>query len=131
MIRLLKPLALLILLGLATAGYTQVMLRKGSGTPPPMAPEDQQADIVFVDKSDRALVSLRDGEVIRTYDISMGGNPEGHKTQEGDERTPTGDYIIDWPNENSIAHLSLHISYPNADDIAQARRAASRPRATS
>ncbi|WP_341367021.1 L,D-transpeptidase family protein [Yoonia sp. BS5-3] len=120
MTRLLKPLALLLLLGLGTAGYTQVMLRKGSGTPPPMAPMEQQADMVFVDKSDRALVLLRNGEVIRTYDISMGGNPEGHKTQEGDERTPTGDYTIDWRNENSIAHLSLHISYPNANDTTQA-----------
>ncbi len=120
MTRLIKPLALLLLLGLGTAGYTQVMLRKGSGTPPPMAPADQQADAIHVDKSDRQLTLLRDGTPIKTYDISMGGNPEGHKTQEGDERTPTGTYEIDWRNENSIAHLSLHISYPNADDIAQA-----------
>lgn len=121
MTRLVKSLTVLLLVGLGTAGYTQVMLRKGSGTPPPMAPADQQADAIFVDKSDRALVLLRDGEPIRTYDISMGGNPEGHKTQEGDERTPTGTYEIDWRNENSIAHLSLHISYPNAEDTAQAQ----------
>ena len=121
MTRLVKSLTVLLLVGLGTAGYTQVMLRKGSGTPPPMALAEQQADAIFVDKSDRALVLLRDGEAIRTYDISMGGNPEGHKTQEGDERTPTGTYEIDWRNENSIAHLSLHISYPNAEDTAQAQ----------
>ena len=57
MTRLLKPLVLLLLLGLGTAGYTQVMLRKGSGTPPPMAPAEQQADAIHVDKSDRQPVS--------------------------------------------------------------------------
>jgi len=107
MTRLLKSIALLLLLGLGTAGYTQVMLRKGSGTPPPMAPAEQQADAIHVDKSDRQLTLLRDGTPIKTYDISMGGAPEGHKTQEGDERTPTGNYVIDWRNDSSIAHLSL------------------------
>ncbi len=121
MTRLLKPLAFLLILGLGTVGYTQVMLHTGSGTPPRMAPADQQADAIHVDKSDRQLTLLRNGAPIRTYQISMGGNPKGHKTQEGDERTPEGTYIIDWRNENSIAHLSLHISYPNADDIAHAR----------
>ena len=115
-----KILTLVILLGLGTAGYTQVMLRVGSGTPPPMAQAEAQADAIHVDKSDRLLILLKDGEVLRRYKIAIGGSPDGHKTQEGDERTPTGDYIIDWRNENSIAHLSLHISYPNAEDITQA-----------
>ena len=121
MTRLLKLIAVLLLLGLGTAGYTQIMLRTGSGTPPPMAPTSEQADAIHVDKSDRQLTLLRNGDPIRTYEISMGGNPTGHKTQEGDERTPQGTYEIDWRNENSIAHLSLHISYPNPNDIAQAK----------
>ncbi|KJZ20848.1 L,D-transpeptidase family protein [Loktanella sp. S4079] len=118
--RFLKPLALLALIALGLFAYTQVMLRVGSGTPPPMAPASEQADAIFVDKSDRIMTLLRDGDVITTYPIALGDAPTGHKTQEGDERTPTGTYEIDWRNENSIAHLSLHISYPNADDIAQA-----------
>ena len=121
MTRLLKSLALLICLAVGTVAYTQMMLRTGSGTPPAMAPADQQADAILVDKSDRQLTLQRNGAPIRTYTISMGGNPKGHKTHEGDERTPEGTYEIDWRNENSIAHLSLHISYPNADDIAFAK----------
>lgn len=39
-------------------------------------------------------------------------NPIGHKQQEGDSRTPEGEYILDWRNLNSRYHLSLHISYP-------------------
>lgn len=40
----------------------------------------------------------------------------GHKQQEGDERTPIGFYTLDYKNENSIVHRSIHISYPNAAD---------------
>jgi murein L,D-transpeptidase YafK len=51
----------------------------------------------------------------------LGGHPVGNKIQEGDERTPEGNYLIDWRNQKSIAHLSLHISYPNQADISQAK----------
>ncbi|MFQ1699308.1 murein L,D-transpeptidase family protein [Loktanella agnita] len=85
-----------------------------------MAPADQQADAIHVDKSDRVLTLLRDETAFKRYSIALGGVPEGHKAQEGDERTPEGAYEIDWSNQNSIAHLSLHISYPNAADTAQA-----------
>ncbi|MEJ6404963.1 L,D-transpeptidase family protein [Yoonia sp. 2307UL14-13] len=119
--RIIKAIFVIVLIGVGTAAYTQVMMRIGSGTPPAMAAADERADAIHVDKDKRILTLLRDGEVIRTYPISMGANPVGHKTQEGDERTPTGAYEIDWRNANSIAHLSLHISYPNADDVAQAQ----------
>ena len=121
MTRLIRLGLFLAVLATATVGYTQIMARAGSGTPPPMAPALEQADAILVIKSARELHLLRDGEVIATYAISLGAAPEGHKQQQGDERTPEGDYVIDWRNANSIAHLSLHISYPDADDIARAR----------
>ena len=40
---------------------------------------------------------------------------------EGDERTPEGQYKLDFRNPRSIAHRALHISYPNAADVAQAQ----------
>ncbi|WP_208348055.1 L,D-transpeptidase family protein [Pseudaestuariivita rosea] len=110
--------ALIALMAIAFAAGS--ILHSASGPPPEMAPDDQQADAIFVDKSDRTLQLLRDGQVIRTYRISLGAAPLGHKQQEGDERTPVGIYIIDWRNAASVAHLSLHISYPNADDRAAA-----------
>ena len=109
-----------IALPLAVFAYTQVMVRVGSGTPPPMAAPTDRADEILVSKSDRRLDLLQDGEVIRSYTISLGAAPENHKQQEGDERTPEGSYVIDWRNQNSVAHLSLHISYPNEADIAHA-----------
>ncbi|MGH8528813.1 MAG: L,D-transpeptidase family protein [Nevskiales bacterium] len=80
-----------------------------------------RADRVLVDKSDRRLSLMRSGEVIKTYRISLGGNPSGHKQREGDERTPEGLYKLNSRNSRSRFFRSLHISYPNAEDRAQAR----------
>ena len=84
--------------------------------PPDMVVSSQQAHEVIVVKATRELHLLRNGATFKQYQISLGAAPQGHKTKEGDERTPEGRYKIDWRNPNSIAHLSLHISYPNADD---------------
>ncbi len=79
-------------------------------------------DKIVVDKSDRILQLISQSTVIRSYRIALGGNPVGHKQQEGDQRTPTGIYTLDYKNENSIAHRSIHISYPNAADKAYAKK---------
>ena len=78
------------------------------------------ADAVPVDKRDRQMQLLRDGTVIATFPVALGFAPEGHKTQQGDGRTPEGHYVLDWRNPNSRFYLSLHISYPNPADEAQA-----------
>jgi murein L,D-transpeptidase YafK len=79
-------------------------------------------DQVFVDKSDRVLKLMSHGKTIRSYHIALGDSPAGHKQQEGDQRTPVGIYTLDYKNENSIAHRSIHISYPNAADKAYAKK---------
>ncbi len=81
-----------------------------------------KADKVVVYKSKRQMQLLRAGQVLRTYRIALGDSPVGHKKQEGDEKTPEGDYVLDWRNPNSLYYKSIHISYPNAQDRAQARR---------
>lgn len=118
----------LLVLTLAIVGYTRIMARIAPGTPPAaMAPADQ-ADRIMVSKSDRILYLMRGGRILRRYPIAMGGNhDQGHKQREGDERTPEGVYSIDWRNPRSVAHLSLHISYPNADDRAAAEKAGYSP----
>ncbi|GAA0806718.1 L,D-transpeptidase family protein [Psychrobacter piscatorii] len=84
-------------------------------------PASAVIDRVFVDKSDRVLKLMSDGKIIRSYRIALGGSPSGHKQQEGDQRTPVGIYTLDYKNENSIAHRSIHISYPNDEDKARAK----------
>jgi murein L,D-transpeptidase YafK len=88
-----------------------------------MAAPADRADAVRVVKSDRRLELLRSGQVIRSYRVSLAAAPAGHKARDGDERTPEGAYVIDWRNPRSIAHLSLHISYPDAEDAARAAAA--------
>jgi murein L,D-transpeptidase YafK len=79
-----------------------------------------KADAVLIYKSERLLMLLRAGEVIAHFPISLGRNPVGPKTREGDARTPEGRYYIDWRNPDSRFYRSLHISYPNPRDLAQA-----------
>jgi murein L,D-transpeptidase YafK len=97
-----------------------LMVRSALASPPALAPASQRADFVEVDKSDRELRLLRDGDVIRRYPVSLGFAPEGDKFREGDGKTPEGRYTIDYRNPNSRFHLSLHISYPDASDKAEA-----------
>ena len=117
-----KRAALALVAGLTAALGGAALVSGGAAEPPPMAPASERIDLIKVDKSERRLELWRDGRKVREYAIALGASPLGHKTQEGDERTPVGDYAIDWRNPNSSYHLSLHISYPNADDVAEARR---------
>jgi murein L,D-transpeptidase YafK len=80
-------------------------------------------DRIVVEKAARRMQLMRNGAPLKTYRVSLGRNPIGHKQQEGDSRTPEGQYIIDTRNPQSRFHLSLRISYPSAADR---RSAASR-----
>jgi murein L,D-transpeptidase YafK len=82
-----------------------------------------RADLVVVSKKKREMVLLRGESVLRTYRIALGREPVGAKRAEGDGRTPEGRYTIDYRNAKSKCHLSLHISYPDAADVARAREA--------
>ena len=72
-------------------------------------------------KGRRRLYLLHEAQVLRAFDFELGFAPEGHKQVEGDGRTPEGAYLIDRKNPNSSFHLSVGISYPNAEDRAKAR----------
>jgi len=80
------------------------------------------ADKILVDKSDRKLMLLKNGAVLRSFDVSLGLSPNGPKRQEGDFKTPEGVYSLETKNQNSDFFLSIKISYPDPGD----RRAAAR-----
>lgn len=82
--------------------------------------ENVTADRIVVTKSERTLSLMEGDTILRAYPIVLGGDPVGHKVQEGDGRTPEGLYRIDSRNEGSSFYRSLHISYPDADDRARA-----------
>ena len=88
---------------------------------PVVASDFPQADFVVVEKASRKLHLLRDGEVLRTFRIALGIMPVGDKQEEGDFRTPEGRYVLDMRNPNSEYFLSIRVSYPNSDDVREAR----------
>lgn len=108
------------LAALPLAALAALLLWAGRLDAPPL-PADAHADRVVVDKGDRTLSLLQGGRTIRTYPVSLGGAPAGHKRQEGDERTPEGHYVLDYRNPNSAMHRALHVSYPDSADVARAR----------
>jgi murein L,D-transpeptidase YafK len=81
-----------------------------------------KADRIVVMKAARRLHLMRDDKVLRSYPIRLGRNPEGPKIFQYDGRTPEGLYTIDGRTRNTPYHLALHVSYPQADNIARARK---------
>ena len=79
------------------------------------------AEKIVVEKAERKLHLIIDGEPFRTFDIALGIRPEGDKEHEGDFKTPEGAYWLDTRNPHSEFFLSIHVSYPNVDDARQAR----------
>ncbi|MCC6001998.1 MAG: L,D-transpeptidase family protein [Pararhodobacter sp.] len=82
---------------------------------------------IVVHKAERRMVLWHHDTALRAFDIQLGRNPIGHKRQRGDGRTPEGEYFIDRRNPNSSFHLSLGISYPDANDRLNADEAGVNP----
>ena len=79
------------------------------------------ADKILIEKKERRLTLISKDKVLKTYKIALGGNPNGPKERQGDNKTPEGTYVIDSRNKDSRYHLSLHISYPNERDRRRAK----------
>jgi murein L,D-transpeptidase YafK len=108
-----RPLIALMLLALFLPVYS------ATGRP---LPESAVADRVLVLKSKRELVLLHGRKVLKIYRVSLGGHPLGRKTREGDRKTPEGNYVLDFHNAQSDFYKSIHISYPEAKDVARAKK---------
>ena len=74
-------------------------------------------------KGARRMLLLQGPRVLRDYRIALGKNPRGPKRNHGDGRTPEGRYQLDWRIDDSKFHRAIHISYPNDQDLAFARKA--------
>ncbi len=81
----------------------------------------EPADKVLIEKKERRLTLFSKGKVIKTYKIALGGDPDGPKERQGDNKTPEGVYVIESRNRDSGYYLSLRISYPNERDKKRAR----------
>jgi murein L,D-transpeptidase YafK len=70
----------------------------------------------FVVKKSIQKMYVYFGDTFKVFKISLGGNPIGHKIQQGDKKTPEGTYHISFKNPKSRGYKSLKISYPNEQD---------------
>lgn len=89
--------------------------------PEPKLPAGISIDKLVVYKSKRQLLAYSNGQLVKTYHISLGGKPAGDKEFEGDKKTPEGIYFINDKNPNSGYHKNLGISYPNDNDLAYSK----------
>jgi murein L,D-transpeptidase YafK len=92
-----------------------------AGAPAPL-PANARADWVVVLKKQRSLHLMSQGKILKSYRISLGSEPAGAKTQEGDHKTPEGSYVLDRRNPKSKFYRSIHVSYPSAQDSAHAEK---------
>ena len=86
-----------------------------------IAGELPKADCVLVKKHEKRLYLMKNKKPFKIYRVAFGGNSKGPKRKEGDERTPEGRYTLDYKNFDSDFYKSIHISYPNDQDIKRAK----------
>ena len=86
-----------------------------------LAIQNGPADKILIEKKERRLTLILKDKLLKTYKIALGGNPNGPKERQGDNKTPEGTYVIDSRNKDSRYHISLHISYPNERDRRRAK----------
>ncbi|MEZ8412577.1 murein L,D-transpeptidase family protein [Vibrio splendidus] len=82
----------------------------------------QVVTLVKVDKSKRRMYLLKGEEVVQEFRIALGKQPKGHKRFEGDNRTPEGQYQLDYVMEESDFYRSVHINYPRSSDMQWAQK---------
>ena len=77
-------------------------------------------DFIVVNKEKRNIIMYKKGEIINTFNISLGFDPIGTKVKKGDGKTPEGLYYIEDKIRESSFFLALKVSYPNPWDIRRA-----------
>jgi murein L,D-transpeptidase YafK len=92
-----------------------------------MIEENKIITSIVVHKKLRKMTVYNGNEELKSYKISLGKTPEGHKQFEGDNKTPEGIYVIFDKNPNSAYHKNLGISYPNEKDVAFAKKQGKQP----
>jgi murein L,D-transpeptidase YafK len=82
---------------------------------------ENKADLVIIEKSKRLLSLYKSEKLLSSFHVSLGTNPVGAKEQIGDGKTPEGRYRLDNKKLDSNFYKAIHISYPNAKDLENAK----------
>lgn len=84
--------------------------------------QGDSVDKIVVVKKERKMYLYKDNEVVDTLPVSLGKNPVGTKQQQGDNRTPEGEFWISRKLCSPQYYRSLCISYPRPEDRARAAK---------
>jgi murein L,D-transpeptidase YafK len=87
----------------------------------------QEIDEVRVYKSKRRMDLLSNSNVVKSYRVMLGRGGKGPKRKQGDNLVPEGRYTLDFKNPKSQFYKSIHVSYPNEDDVQRAHEAGVEP----
>ena len=68
---------------------------------------------IYVYKEKRRLYVIQSNVLVRDYPIGLGFHPAGDKENEGDGRTPEGDFLICQKNPVSRFKKALVLNYPD------------------
>lgn len=85
--------------------------------------ESTLADKIVVYKEKHIMHLYRKEKIVEKFRISLGKNgTKGDKISKGDYRTPVGNYTIVRKKCDNRLYRSLMISYPDQEDIKEAKR---------
>lgn len=71
---------------------------------------------ILISKKNNELLVEKAGVIIKKYHIASGKGGKGTKRQQGDSKTPLGNYRISNFKESSRFHYFIQLDYPNLID---------------
>lgn len=77
---------------------------------------------LLVEKGKRKMSLFYGDELQKTYEVRLGFTPKGKKEKRNDGKTPEGVYSVQYKNAKSQFYKSFAVSYPNQDDLSNARK---------
>jgi murein L,D-transpeptidase YafK len=77
-------------------------------------------DEVRIYKSQHRMDMIVQGKVVKSYKVMLGRGGKASKVKAGDRLVPEGQYQLDYKNPDSLFFKSIHISYPNDEDLRRA-----------
>lgn len=87
----------------------------------------EHIDEIKVYKEKHRMEAYYQGKLVKTYVVMLGRGGMDRKLQEGDNLVPEGHYILDEKNPDSKYFKSIHISYPNDEDLQRSADAGVNP----
>ncbi len=81
---------------------------------------EYKVDSIRVYKTKHRMEMLYQGKVTKVYSVMLGRGGMDPKEKQGDKKVPEGKYYLDYKNPNSSFYRSIHVSYPNREDIDRA-----------